>query len=720
MSNYLNITQLIFSADGIVREGTCVDSYNIGCPLLLPVIPRSAATSNLRSNKVATEVPRRCAPRDDRKLPGGVSAMRVRLTIVGLVLVVALAVVPILHSSSGGRLYAWLDVGTLAGINFFAWMVVLCLLLSREDLSRRAQAIARKFGVGAISDSYEGLLATVMHEMVRKHSAFSPEVIEGKITSKEQLAESLQRVVSHAYKLFDAESAELALLEEETGLYHSSFVMGRPAATGSQAMMCQAGGLNTTVNSSKIGQDVLVHPVSFAGSVLGTLRVALKRGRVPTRADRDILQLLALMSSFAIVNAQYTRELVRLKKVSEESVRAKTGFLANLSHEIRGPLGIIMNAVELVLDGLCGELSKDQIETLSMIKSNSEHLLELINDVLDYAKVESGKVIPQKADVLVNELLQDLAQVVRAQAEAKHHKLVYAPCDEALVISCDRRHGRQMVINILTNAIKYTPDGGVITLWAERASGGKIKIGVKDTGVGIEKADREKVFAPFERIDNSYSVGQTGTGLGMPLTRRLAEVNGASIDFESAPGQGTTFWLTFPAVQFSAFMKEEGHSELPDAEGRSEAVLLVEAHKGERLMVSKYLSSIGFRVIEAEDKQGILEAFRGKCVRLALLDDKSLEDENGRIVRLVREYGPPDIRIVLLSSHAFTFDVERFLRQGIDRCVAKPVPLKKLGHVCREVIDGNMSDSAIRSGRVIRDALARSREDDKEPEDIVH
>src|SRR5262249_18421399 len=157
---------------------------------------------------------------------------------------------------------------------------------------------------------------------------------------------------------------------------------------------------------------------------------------------------------------------------------------------------------------------------------------------LDYAKVESGRITPKKVVVVVNELLQDLAGVIRSQAEAKGHKVVAKPGDEALAISCDRRHLRQMLINLLTNAVKDTPNGGRIEVWAERIAGNRIKIYVKDSGVGIDEKDRYKVFTAFERIENAYSMNQVGTGLGMPLTKRLAEVNNGSIDFDSKPGEG--------------------------------------------------------------------------------------------------------------------------------------------------------------------------------------
>jgi len=596
-----------------------------------------------------------------------------------------IAIVPIIHTSTDGAFIASLDQGTVAGCNFVAWALVIALLVSREDLRRAAVQMGKLFGLNGGQLSLEEIVRSLLFEVDRKAKAFSSHLIEGKVVTKEQLSESLERIVARAYTLFNANSAELALFDEEAGLYHSSFVIGKPFGSGAQAMLCQAAG----ASDYEISPDVLVQPIAFAGSILGSLRVSLKDGALPTTADRELIKLLALLSGLAIINAQYTQELVRMKRSSDESVKAKTGFLANLSHEIRGPLGIILNAVELVLDGLCGELNADQTETLQMIRSNSDHLLELINDVLDYAKIESGKIHTDTADVLVNELLLDLTQVVRTQAESKGHKLIYRPCDDALAFQCDRRHVRQMLINLLTNAIKYTPDQGTIVVSAERIPGNKIRMMVKDSGVGIEEADRAKVFEAFERINNTYSINQVGTGLGMPLTKRLAEVNGGTVDFESTPGIGSMFWLQFSATEFSPFMKHERNVDEPDAVGNDQVILVMEHDSGERSMITRYLNYIGFRVVTAETRDEVEHALASQPVQLALLDNESADRDGGEIVTLLR--GGKGIRIVLASSRAFTFDVEKYLKSGIDRCLSKPVPLKELGHTCREVIDGSGS-----------------------------
>lgn len=597
------------------------------------------------------------------------------------------ALLPILQSMTGWSFGLPMhESSTLAAVNFLGWVGVLSLWFARGNLRRNVIGIAQGMGIDARFRSFETLLNIVMTEVNRKNSALLTNLMERKINSKEELSRTLERIVGTAFKLLDADSAELALFDRESGLYHSSFVLGKPFRKSAQAML--SGAMEGTDEDSRTSPDVLVQPVAFSGAMLGSLRVALKKGRLPSLCDREIISLLALQGGLAIINAQYTHELMRMKRVSEESVKVKTGFLANLSHEIRAPLGIMLNAVELVLDGLCGPVNDDQLETLRMVRSNGEHLLELINDVLDYAKIEAGTISPNKTEVVVNDILTDISSVVRSQAEAKRHRLICKNSEEVLTISCDRRHLRQMLINMLTNAVKYTPDGGVIEVWAERIPGNKVRIQVKDSGVGIDPADRSKVFAPFERLQNSYSINQMGAGLGMSLTKRLAEVNGGTIDFDSQPGKGSQFWITFHATEFNPSTVRAEDKTVPEVQGEGEVVLLVEPDDGERAMLTRYLSHVGFNVVGARSKSEALDLFRDKKIELAIVDNNTVDNPQEDMVKVIRDSaGWMSLPIVLVSSRAFVFDIEKYLRAGIDRCLSKPVALKTLGLTCRQLID---------------------------------
>lgn len=593
--------------------------------------------------------------------------------------IVLIGVVPLFAS-----LYGAVDATLIALLNVIACLVVVALLTSRLLIQEKIAKVGRAVGYDLENLPLESSLLLLTKEIGRKNRALGINLIERNIYSRDELSRALERIVSLSFELLKAESAELALFDKGSGLYHSSIVLGKPFQSDTQAML--AGGVDGDLLAHDSG--VIVQPIAFAGTILGTLRVGLGKGRIPSVGDREIVSLLALQTSVAIINLEYTGELMRMKAASEESVKAKTGFLANLSHEIRAPLGIMLNAVELVIDGLCGEINEDQHETLTMVKENGSHLLELMNDVLDYAKVESGKITIEKVEIVVNDLLEDIARVIRTQADAKGHKLLFTPHSEHFTISCDRRHARQMLINLLTNAIKYTPEGGNIELFAERHPGGKVKINVRDTGVGIEASERGKVFAAFERIDHSYSRKQAGAGLGMPLTKRLAEANGGSIDFDSIPQKGSHFWLVFDAIEGSIVTEEHAPAPVQKVDGQGRNILIFGERTTEASLLVRYLEQAMFLVaFESTIDGAVAEVARGQ-VQLVILDtlqdDTLLEEFIATIRNSSRAKTLP---IVLISSHGFVFDIERFLKAGVDRCLIKPISFVEIGSVCRDLID---------------------------------
>ena len=401
------------------------------------------------------------------------------------------------------------------------------------------------------------------------------------------------------------------------------------------------------------------------------------------------MNLLALQSSMAVINTEFTGELLRMRRVSDESVKAKTGFLANLSHEIRGPLSIMMNAVELVLEGMCGEVTDDQKDTLLMVKTNGRHLLDLINDVLDYAKAESGRVTINPVPLPVDEILNDLRKVISVQAEAKSHRITCRMLGKDAGILCDRRHARQILINLLTNAVKYTPDGGTIEMWAERIPGNRIKINVKDSGVGIQKQNRDKVFAAFERIEDEYSSRQVGTGLGMSLTRRLVELNGGTIDFSSEPGRGSVFWIILPSSEVSEQKEDLKTHVEAEVDGKGKTVLILSEDSQETRTIARYLARLRFTLAYASNSLEAVESLKLADIDVVIIDNSAQDIEQGTerelVSRLRENVRNRKLPIVLLSSRAFSFDVEKYLKAGVDKCLAKPVELQELARTCCEL-----------------------------------
>ena len=575
--------------------------------------------------------------------------------------------------------------------NLIGWGLVTYLHLSQASILALLNSEKDQFSIEDSNREFHWYLKSFVKETVRYYRASYGLRLSPRRVTKTNLSTSLERIAQLAYTELNAQAVLLFLFDEKSESWSQGMLVGASRSSLTQAAVASSVGLvNEDLTDPRADCKMLTVGIRFAGHTFGALRVEFRQGVIPTRSDRNVLRLLADQGGIMLVDAKFTNELLRMRKAGEESVQAKTGFLANLSHELRGPLGIILNGAELMIDGLCGEISEVQRETLQMVKESGEHLLDLVNDVLDYAKVEAGKVVTKPVEIAVGPLLDDLTSVVRSQAVAKGHKLIVEPVDGDLGLICDKRHVRQMLINFLTNAVKYTPNGGAITVRTERVAQNRVKISIQDTGIGIPEAERHKVFGAFERIENNYTQTQVGTGLGMPLTIRLAEVNNGAVDFESEEGKGSTFWLILPACvcrPISAGI--DGGQSGPDmAHGYGETVLLVEHDSETRRMLEKYLTNQGFAIVIAENGQGVMRALRESRIEIAVIENDLPDTSGEEVVTAIRSNpNSVSVPIILLSSRAFVFDIERYLKLGVDRCLSKPVPLMELAVTVRRLID---------------------------------
>ncbi len=260
-----------------------------------------------------------------------------------------------------------------------------------------------------------------------------------------------------------------------------------------------------------------------------------------------------------VVEATAAKERLE-KEAAEDANRSKSEFLANMSHELRTPLNHIIGFTELVLDRDFGELNEIQGEYLTDVHTSSMHLLSLINDILDLSKVEAGKLELQLDTVYIEELLKNSIVMIKEKA-MKHSISVQLKANKISEKICaDERKLKQVLYNLLSNAMKFTPDGGKVTIKTEnykfKGNGRKkekksqrngIKISVSDTGIGIDSKDLDRIFNPFEQVESSASRKFQGTGLGLSLTKQLVELHGGRIWVESkGEGQGATFQFAIP------------------------------------------------------------------------------------------------------------------------------------------------------------------------------
>jgi signal transduction histidine kinase len=289
---------------------------------------------------------------------------------------------------------------------------------------------------------------------------------------------------------------------------------------------------------------VLAVPMVREGRLVGCLGVTRNRpGEFPPETV-ELLRTFATQSALAIQNARLFREIEEKSRQLEVASQHKSEFLANMSHELRTPLNAIIGFSEVLSERMFGDLNEKQEEYLKDIYASGQHLLSLINDILDLSKIEAGRMELELTDFHLPTALDSALTLVRERAGRRSIAL-HLSVDERLgQIQADERKVRQVVLNLLSNAIKFTLEGGRIEVTAVPRDG-SVEVSVSDTGVGIASEDQEAVFEEFRQVGTADKKVE-GTGLGLTLCRKFVELHGGRIWVKSQLGEGSTFTFTIP------------------------------------------------------------------------------------------------------------------------------------------------------------------------------
>jgi signal transduction histidine kinase/uncharacterized protein (DUF302 family) len=390
------------------------------------------------------------------------------------------------------------------------------------------------------------------------------------------------------------EESGLALLPQMLRDYPESVVV-MMTAYGSEQVAAEAlrGGAD----------DYIAKPID-----LQRLRALLERNldKQRLRAERQSL-VARLKDSNRYLMRQHAalrradEEILQINRQLEQSNRYKSEFLANMSHELRTPLNAVLGFSEILLDATMNLTGGERTEFLRNIHSSGQHLLGLINDILDLAKIEAGKMELHAEEMPVAEALQEVTAILEPMARQQGLQLILAGLADVGVIKADRSKFKQVLYNLLSNAVKFTPPPGQITVTV-KDSPEQLTVSVHDTGIGMKEEDLPKLFREFEQIDGSYTRRYQGTGLGLALCRRFVEMHGGRIWAESHFGKGSTFTFTIPRDARLGPAAEPSLDEAQTVESMElPLVLVVEDDPASSQRLTAEIQGVGFRVAHAVD-----------------------------------------------------------------------------------------------------------------------
>ncbi|MEQ9481666.1 response regulator [Coleofasciculus sp. F4-SAH-05] len=304
------------------------------------------------------------------------------------------------------------------------------------------------------------------------------------------------------------------------------------------------------------------------------------------------------------------------------ATRLKDEFLASMSHELRTPLNAILGLAEALQEEVYGSLTPKQHKSLATIEQSGKHLLDLINDILDLSKIESGKMSLSVSLVSVDSLCESSLTFIKQQAQQKNIRLDYHIAPGLSEIEVDERRIRQVLVNLLSNAVKFTPDGGKISLQVTTdPDGEQLQLSVTDTGIGIAPENLDKLFKPFVQLDSSLSRRYAGTGLGLALVRRIVELQGGSIALDSEVGKGSCFTVTLPWHHPSRIGERLRHPKLISGELRPiHKALVVEDSDASANHIARYLGELGITILIHPQGEGTIDAVQTFNPDVIILD----------------------------------------------------------------------------------------------------
>ena len=587
------------------------------------------------------------------------------------------------------------------------------------------------------------------------------------ITARLHVDDVLEMIIRHIVHLLQSDMAAILLLDEAGesltiakahGLSEQSIrdtkdrlgqsIAGRVAQTGIPIIANNAPNDPRFDNPAAINEGILAIasvPLKVGQKIIGTLDAYSKTNpNMFTEEHLALMTMLASQAAIAIENArlyeevQHARDDLELRvhkrtaelldantQLQQEIVkrqdaetnlrmlyeqlqftnRQKSEFLANMSHEIRTPLNTVLGFTQALQEEVYGTLNDKQHQSLDAIEQSGQHLLSLIHDILDIAKIEAGTLALDIRPVQISQICEISLLMIKQAAFKKSLRVVTQIDPTVIMIHTDERRLKQILVNLLINAVKFTNKGGEVRLAVTGDhQAQQVHFSVRDTGIGIAPEDIGRLFEPFIQLDASLSRQQEGAGLGLTLVENLTKLLGGKVSVESALGQGTCFTLSFPwnpiedalLTASSERAGTTGGSDMPETSGepaRSGVVLIAEDNQESYEMIAEYLETIGFQVCRAKNGEEALTIARETRPDIILMDiQMPIMDGLEATRKLKADETLAAIPVLALTALAMRGDRERCLEAGADAYLSKPVGLKKLMQMINQLVGHEVNE----------------------------